>query len=167
MTGRVYYDLNRNDKYDGQPTDAPIANTVIFLVLLGSRQRANPRAAPLGNATTNSRGNFVIAFPPQTPGTDMAVVKDLITRDPLLEFKASRSGGAPDAEIPIPRPTKVGRFPDNSHFLQPHFYLLLLINHSPRSPRPRLPTTSQPSEAKVSRATPPPCSAAPSSAGLS
>jgi hypothetical protein len=37
----------------------------------------------------------------------MAVVKDLVTRDPLLEFQATAADGAPNALIPIPRPAKV------------------------------------------------------------
>lgn len=105
MTGRVFYDLNMNSKWDGTPIDAPIANTRIFLVLPGSRRRAGRAGnSPLGSTTTDANGRFAIGFPQQTPGTSMAVVKDLITRDPLLEFKASASGGAPNAEIAIARP---------------------------------------------------------------
>jgi hypothetical protein len=114
MTGRVYYDLNKNEKYDGKTVDAPIANTEIFLLLPGSRKRLIRRQdpAPIGNTTTNAEGEFVIAFPPQTPGTNIVVVKDLVTRDPLLQSQATASGGAPETDIPIPRPSRVGFISD-------------------------------------------------------
>jgi hypothetical protein len=102
-------DLNKNNIYDGPPTDLPIANTTIFLVLGASSRRLGNRAqdSTLGETTTDSNGGFVIAFPPQTPGTGLAVVKDLVTRDPLIFFTATSSGGAPDALIPVPRPAQV------------------------------------------------------------
>jgi hypothetical protein len=112
MTGRVWYDLNKNDKYDGRPVDVPIQNTTIFMVVPISRRRlSRAENEPIGTTRTNSEGRFVIAFEPQTPGTDMAIVKDLITRDPLLSFKATESGGAPNSLIPIARPAKVGPIP--------------------------------------------------------
>lgn len=98
-------DLNKNNKWDGIPIDKPISNTIVFLVQTGVKKRASN--LPLSNTTTDALGGFILPFPPQNPGTDLAIVKDLITRDPLSNFKASSDGGAPDALIPVPRPTKV------------------------------------------------------------
>lgn len=107
-TGRVWYDLNKNNQWDGTPIDEPIANSVIYLVKPATNK--GRASAELGKTTTDAMGIFNISFPEQAPGTSLSVVKDLITRSPLLTITTPSepaAGSVVKFDVPVARPSTV------------------------------------------------------------
>jgi hypothetical protein len=70
IVGRVYYDNNKNDKFD-IGSDVPIANTVIVLVAPVKKRAQDV----LGRTRTDSQGSFVMTFDRQSPGITLNVIK--------------------------------------------------------------------------------------------
>lgn len=129
--------MDKNNVYTNPP-DKPIANTVIYLVIPPAKCALLVRAEPtvVGQTKTNAQGVFIVGYPITVPDgfvaadgfpghfgsciklasvflffyrTQFAVVKDVLTYEPLLLFETNKSQGQID--VPVLRPAKVGSSP--------------------------------------------------------
>lgn len=112
IRGRVWYDLDKNNKYN-KPPDVPIANTEVLLVRYNARSRSR-RALPgdpvgLCKTTTDAVGKFSMECYLPKNISEFAVVKEDVPNEPLLLVTVTEQTGT-DAEpidVPVPRPDEV------------------------------------------------------------
>lgn len=103
MAGRLWIDVDKNNKYNNPP-DKPIANTLIVFYAVSNKKRETEQK--IGSGITNSVGQFSDLIDPLAPGTQVNVYKTSdINHTVLLTVYADANGGA-NAPIPIPVPPK-------------------------------------------------------------
>ena len=106
LVGQVYYDIDKNGRYSPPPKgqDQPIKRKRIYLVDLGTRARAAPKA--LGSALTNAVGRFRMLIDQPSTVINGGIKLDILSNELIATLQIDAASN--QKMIPLIQPVKVG-----------------------------------------------------------